>query len=1084
MESLLPEPLPEHSDAAALALHWTKYKRQLQWFLQANKKGGESSTVKLAVLLRTIGPRGIDIYDNFDLSDEDKEKYQVVIDAFEAYCKPRVSKFAARHKFLTMKQGDQSVDEFVTALRKQAREYCDFGTAADEWILHALALGLKDDKTRMRLFEKEDLDLDGAIKICRTVEDTRREMEGLRLNEEVSAVYAKQSANPRTGEARPPCQYCGTSHRPRQCPAYGKKCKNCAGMNHFARVCKRSRGSQASVNKVEDKPEEGEEEAWMVQVERKGRKLMAHLEVTGTETEVIKPLTAQLDTAATCNVLSYQTYLELGSPGLKPSNKKLNMYNNTVEQSMGTCWLEIMNLTHPRKLKFEVVGCENMTLLSLDACLELQMIQVNEKVHMVQEQNKSQEPEAMKGTVDEMLIDYKEVFEGLGCLPGEYDIALDETIPPVQNRPRRIALSMQEDVKKKIDALEMQGIIARVDTPTKWISNMLAIRKPSGAVRVCIDPSELNKAVRRNHFPMPTLDDILPTIQGAKVFSLVDAKDGFLQVKLSEESSYLTTFWTPHGRYRWCRMPFGLSSSPEEFQRRLTEALEGLKGIAVVADDILIVGRGNTLEEAEKDHNYNFRELLKRAQKKNLKLNRDKLRICLREMPYIGHLLTEKGVKVDPKKQQAATSMNQPKSVEELRRFLGFINYMARFLPNVATVTEPMRRLLVKDSQFEWTSEQQSAFARVKEMICACGTLSYFDPAKPIILQCDASTVGLGAVLLQEGKPIAYASRSLTSTEKNYVPLELECLAVVFGCQRFDQYIYGQKEVLVHTDHQPLEFIFRKSLLVCPRRLQRMRLMLQRYDIQVRYRQGVVQVVADMLSRSPEESQEPKELVAEQVFQCARWSEQEEELEAVEQADYAHVGEGRLEQVQKATEKDKEMQALITVIQKGWPNRKEEVHGLVKQYWSFRDELTTSQNIVYRGERIVLPKEMRTDVLKKLHKSHQGIEATLRRARDTVYWPGITAQVKQEIETCQVCQESGTKQPKETLRSHAIPALPWGKVGMDIFQTKLSQYYLIIVDYYSDYFEIQELEDLRTDSVIKAVKQQFARHGIPTGGAL
>ena len=493
------------------------------------------------------------------------------------------------------------------------------------------------------------------------------------------------------------------------------------------------------------------------------------------------------------------------------------MYNESIEESMGKCTLTVVNNSAHVDLQFEVLDCQKLTLLSLDSCLTLKLLTVNECVHLVREDKTD--------TLSWALEQYKEVFEGLGRLEGEYHIEMETMITPVQNRPRRIPFSLQEDLNKKLESLEQQGIIAKVDCPTPWIANLLAMRKPSGAIRVCLDPTDLNKAIRRNHYPLPTLEDVLPALNKAKIFSLVDAKDGFLQVVLSEKSSYLTTFWTPKGRYRWTRMPFGLNSRPEEFQRRLHIALEGLSGIAVVADDVLIVGRGDTMEEAMRDHDRNFVALLQKAKERGLKLNKHKMRLRLKEIPYIGLVLTQDGVKADPEKQPDIEEMKTPSTVEELRRFLGYVNYLSRFMPHLATVTEPMRSLLVKGAEFAWGEKQEKAFKSVKKLAVSSDTLGYYNHDKPLILQCDASTVGLGAALMQDGKPIAYASRSLTSCERNYAPIELECLAVVYGCHRFDQYIYGHPNVTVNTDHQPLEAILTKSLLQAPKRLQRMRLM-------------------------------------------------------------------------------------------------------------------------------------------------------------------------------------------------------------------------------------------------------------------
>ena len=245
----------------------------------------------------------------------------------------------------------------------------------------------------------------------------------------------------------------------------------------------------------------------------------------------------QLDTAASCNVLSVKDHKALGSPLMTTSHVKLTMYDGTQVESKGRCELQIEVSSEQLSLAFEVVETKRATLLSLDTCLKLQLITINEVVHLVDSSpNKD---------VNVLLQECDDVFTGLGCLPGEYDIAIDRTIQPVQNRPRKVAYALKEDFVKKISSLEEQGVIARVDDPTPWISNCLAIRKPNGAVRICIDPSNLNAAIERNHFPLPTIEEILPSLKDAKVFSLVDAKDGFLQVKLTEESSYLTTFWTP-----------------------------------------------------------------------------------------------------------------------------------------------------------------------------------------------------------------------------------------------------------------------------------------------------------------------------------------------------------------------------------------------------------------------------------------------------------------------------------------------------------------------------------------------------------
>ena len=393
------------------------------------------------------------------------------------------------------------------------------------------------------------------------------------------------------------------------------------------------------------------------------------------------------------------------------------------------------------------------------------------------------------------------------------------------------------------------GVIAKVTQPTPWISSMVAVMKPN-KLRICLDPSELNKAIKRNHYPTPTLEDIAPKLGMAKIFSVVDAKDGFLQVVLDEASSYLTTFWTPFGRYRWRRMPFGIKSASEEFQRRLDEILEGLDNIAVIADDIVIYGSGTNEQEATASHDAAFKALLQRCRERGLRLNKRKLKFKLNNVAYMGHVLTDEGIKADPEQIKAISNMPHPTDVEGVQRILGVVNYLSKFIPRLSTVCEPLRRLTDKKSEFDWMPQHERAFNEIKELLTQAPALAYYDAHKEVSIECDSSQVGLGAVLTQEGKPVAYASHALTQTKRNYAQIEKECLAIVFATRRFEHYILGKPKVTVYTDHKPLTTIFNKPILSSPKRLQRMRLALQKFPVELSFKQGKQMFISDTLSRA------------------------------------------------------------------------------------------------------------------------------------------------------------------------------------------------------------------------------------------
>ena len=867
------------------------------------------------------------------------------------------------------------------------------------------------------------------------------------------------------------CSRCGLSHRPRQCPAYGRKCAKCNGPNHFARMCSLGRPTHL-VQEDTTRSASGSDDDYvcLISVEKVGKKLLVKVPfmVKGRNQTIV----CQLDTTALCNVLAASDYRRLGSPGLGKSQTTLTMYDGTVRRSMGRWQTQVYNRQEELTwLDFEVLETKHHTLLSLDTCISLSLLSYETESVCLAEATQNMSKEVL-------LRDYEDVFRGVGCLQGEYDMVLDQSIPPVQNGPRKIPHVMRRAVTEKLQAMEKDGLITKVDTPTPWISNLTAVWKPDKVqVRVCLDPRDLNTAIKRNHFHMPTLDDVLPTLNKAKVFSLLDVKDGFMHIKLAERSSFLTTFWGPQGRYRWLRLPFGISSAPEEFQRRLQAALYGIDGVAVVADDVLVYGTGEREEEARRKHDEALVHLLRRARQCNIKFNKQKLRLHMSELLYIGHQISKEGVRPDPAKVRAIKGMAAPESASDVRRFLGMCNYLSRFIHNLSQASEPLRRLTEGEAVFHWGPTERAAFEEVKSLISTNQTLTFYDVAKPVVIQCDASTKGLGATLLQEGRPIASASRSLSKSEKNYVAIELECLAIVFACRKFDQYIYGKK-TRVKTDHKPLEVITKKSILAAPRRLQRMLLSLQRYDLDIKYCPGEQQVIADTLSRLPAEVPKTVELTRQEVFQLTMAEQEARELEVIDEREFLQVRDQRLVEIQKAAMMDLEQKTLMQVITQGWPTTIQEAPILARKYWNFRETLTVQDGLIYKGGQVVVPELMRADCLTRLHASHMGSESTLRRARDALYWPNMAKDIISMTAQCRACEEDGIAQPKEEHRAHAIPKLPWGKVGMDLFQCK-GRDYLIIVDYLTDFFEVSNLSNTLAVTVVQAAKRQFSRHGIP-----
>ncbi len=275
-------------------------------------------------------------------------------------------------------------------------------------------------------------------------------------------------------------------------------------------------------------------------------------------------------------------------------------------------------------------------------------------------------------------------------------------------------------------------------------------------------------------------------------------------------------------------MPFGISSAPEVFQRRMHEVIEGLEGIEVVADDFVAVGFGDTLEEATSDHDCHLEAFLKRCGERNLKLNDEKLKLRRPEVPFIGHVATAEGLRIHPYKVQAIMEMPSPEDVAAVQRLLGLAQYLSKFLPHLSDMTKPLWELT------------QKALESLQQAVSSTPVLRYYNLKEEVTLQCDASQSGLGAALMQNGQPVAYASRAMTPTETRYAQIEKELLAIVFACDHFEAYIYGRDAVQVETDHQPLVPITSKPLNSAPSRLQRMLLRLQKYSLKVKYKKGKI----------------------------------------------------------------------------------------------------------------------------------------------------------------------------------------------------------------------------------------------------
>ena len=1051
--------------------NWRTFQQQIRLYIEAVGLDNKPDARKVALLLTIAGPQAIEVYNTFVYEDgEDQSKFNTVLAKFEAYCSPKKNETYERYVFRSrLQQPGESVDGFVTDLKIKAQS-CNFGTLKDSMIKDQIVFGIDDKKVRERLIRETELKLDGAVKIAQASELSKKHVRtfseaatsnaNLREMADVGAISKHHNARrghssgQKTGQFQ--CKRCGTQHKPRECPAFGKQCSNCQGNNHFAKQCfskRKEKQRGRSVNVVED-PELGEtffistvncEDEPKAQINAvKSDKWIAPLQINGTV------VTMKLDTGAKANLISMSDVKAMREkPKIQKKTLALKDYNGQSIECLGTCKLEVTVKDKVHHLLFSVVPEGLDSLLGDKACESLELVK---RVYRINT-SMTDSPDS----ADTIVQNFSDVFRGFGMLPFTYKIQLKDNAQPVVHAARRVPLALRDSLKKELERMTALGVIKKIEEPTEWVNSMVCVKKKNGELRICMDPKDLNENIKREHYQIPKREEITSEMAGARYFSKMDASQGFWQLRLDESSTKMCTFNTPFGRYCFQRLPFGIISASEIFHRAMEHIIEGLDGVRAYVDDIIIWG--STIQQ----HNQRLTSVLERIQKNGLKLNKNKCQFAAQEIVFLGDKLSAQGIQADEEKINAIMNMPKPTDKPGVLRIMGMVNFIGKFIPNLSAKTTYLRELLHKENNFNWTANHEREWLKLKDALTATPVLTFFDPTQRIKVSTDASKDGIGAVLLQaEGehwKPVAYASRSMTETECRYAQIEKECLGLVFGLEKFHSYIYGLPTFTVETDHRPLVAIMKKNLNEMSPRIQRMMMKMQRYDIELIYTPGKHLILADALSRAP-------------IKGCASTTEEDVQVHVNTVSAALPVSDAKTRQIIDETVKDPELQRVMENIRDGW------AAGSCPQFFHVRGELSVVNGLLLKQNRIVIPRTLRKELLQRIHEGHLGVEKCKRRARDTVYWPGLNKDINNMTGKCETCLKYRNKQTKEPMTVTDVTTTPWHKVGMDLFHLK-GKDYLVVIDYFSNYPEMALLSSTTSNCVITHAKSIFARHGIP-----
>ena len=441
-----------------------------------------------------------------------------------------------------------------------------------------------------------------------------------------------------------------------------------------------------------------------------------------------------------------------------------------------------------------------------------------------------------------VVKDFPDVFlEELPGIPPVREVELSiEILPgtaPTSRAPYRMAPTELKELKIQLQELLDKGFILPSVSP--WGAPVLFMKKKDGTLRMCIDYRQINKVTVKNKYPLPRIEDLFDQLKGAGVFSKIDLRSGYYQLRVKDVDVPKTAFRTRYGHYEFLVMPFGLTNAPATFMDLMNRVFRPYldKFVVVFIDDILVYSRD------EQEH---LKIVLQTLREKKLYAKLSKCDFWLKEISFLGHIVSTEGIRVDPVKIEAVVNWKSPQSVTEVRSFLGLAGYYRRFVKGFSVIASSLTKLLRKGVMFEWSDKCQNSFEQLKEMLVEAPVLTQPTSGKEYTLYSDASGIGLGCVLMQDEKVVAYASRQLKPYEQNYPTHDLELAAVVFALKIWRHYLYGEK-CIIYTYHKSLKYLLTQKELNL--RQHRWLELFKDYDCIIDYHPGKANVVADALSR-------------------------------------------------------------------------------------------------------------------------------------------------------------------------------------------------------------------------------------------
>ena len=1006
-------------------------------------------------------------------------------------------RFVVRERFkfwsdMQRKPGE-TLQELAARIRQDAAT-CDFSSITDpqdEALRQRFICSVNNEAVLKALFKVKDNELTfaKAVQTAIEVEDAakvaKETVHGSKPKP-VNKMQKKKQGQASSKGDTPVCFRCDKGHKADSCPYIDYTCDYCNIKGHIQTACrkkKRAQKSKPNVKKIT--------KSEMVKAIHDGEVLVDTPKLEAPISIHDKQFSIELDTATTGNFVTISTWKQLGKPKLEDASHRYESASKHDLPVLGSFSAETrdMKTGNTSVVQYIVTKIPDLNLLgrnaisalgiSLDKAIGLK--QINSSIKGREETGPKPEPQdyaALERECQALCDEFPALFEKeLGLLKGvELDVKFKPDPKPTFQKARPVPFALRQDLAQGYD----EGIAKGVWKPVKfneWGTPVVPIRKPQTSetskpkLRICGDYSVgINDQLEDHRHPMPLPEELMQKLGGGFGYTKIDLADAYNQIMLSPESQRRLALSTHQGVLLQQRLPFGIKSAPGYFQEIMESLTCDLPGVAVFQDDMLVSGAD------AKSHLSNLRGLLKRLHDKGLRCRRDKCKFAQPSVEYLGHILSAEGISKGSKV-EAVKQMPAPTDVSSLKSFLGSVQFYGKFIPNLSTIAEPLYKLTKKASTWKWGAEEQSSFDQLKKVLSSDQILVHFDPNKPLGLSCDASSVGIGAVLFHRfpdgtERPIANVSKTLTPAERNYSQIHKEALAIIFGLRKFYQYLYGHRFILV-TDHKPLTSLFGPKKGTPPlaaNRLARWALWLNQFDYSIEYRKTADHGNADALSRLP--------------FGSDSDFEREESGEDLDTVCAIKVLSLQVKPVdanilRQESAKDPVLTTVMRYTREGWPQKHSDANEDVEKFRKLADSLSVCNGCLIHGIRVVIPESLHSQILDLLHIGHFGMERMKQLARTAVYWPGIDAAIEMTSRRCTSCGEHQNKPSKPLVHPWMLPEKPWSRLHIDHAINFMGYNWLVLIDAFTKYPCIHPTSSTSSKATTDLLEEDFAHFGFP-----